>query len=227
MANSKKPKMQEVKEVGTPGKSTNYQRARREAAEELRKQEEEELSEQTRSGEMGGEEGRKEEKIEKEETNKKETKRRSSKTTTPKKKSERAKTPLCAQGELTPAEAGTSVKRSKVPLFPQTPQAEGRVAAAPKSPSPISTTTLTPPPIKSPAAPEENRLEARMVNGCWCVMVNGGWVELGFHEERPHQVTPILLPAKQVSRENHYWGLDSLEDPPRGGEMHPLWLERL
>ena len=60
-----------------------------------------------------------------------------------------------------------------------------------------------------------------MVNGCWCVMVNRGWVELGFHEERPHQVTPILLPAKQVSRENHYWGLDSLKDPPRGGEMHP------
>ena len=52
-----------------------------------------------------------------------------------------------------------------------------------------------------------------MVNGRWCVMVNGGWVELGFHEERPHQVTPILLPAKQVSRENHYWGLDSLKDP--------------
>ena len=60
-----------------------------------------------------------------------------------------------------------------------------------------------------------------MVNGRWCVMVNGGWVELGFHEERPHQVTPISLPAKQVSRENHYWGLDSLKDPPRGGEMHP------
>ena len=92
---------------------------------------------------------------------------------------------------------------------------------APKSPSPISTTTPTPPPIKSPVAPEENRLEARMVNGCWCVMVNGGWVELGFHEERPHQVTPISLPAEQVLRENHYWGLDSLEDPPRGGEMHP------
>ena len=120
MANSKKPKMQEVKEAGTPGKSTNYQRAQREVAEELRKQEEEELSEQTRSGEMGGEEERKEEKIEKEETNEKETKRRSLKTTTPKKKSERAKTPLCVQGELTPAEAGTSVKRSKVPLFPQT-----------------------------------------------------------------------------------------------------------
>ena len=81
--------MQEVKEAGTPGKSTNYQWARREAAEELRKQEEEELSEQTRSGEMGGEEGRKEEKIEKEETKEKETKRRSLKTTTPKKKSER------------------------------------------------------------------------------------------------------------------------------------------
>ena len=60
-----------------------------------------------------------------------------------------------------------------------------------------------------------------MVNGRWCVMVNGGWVELGFHEERPHQVTPISLPAKQVLRENHYWGLDSLKDPPRGGEMHP------
>ena len=174
MANSKKPKMQEVKEAGTPGKSTNYQQARREVAEELRKQEEEELSEQTRSREMGGEEGRKEEKIEKEETNKKETKRRSLKTTTLKKKSERAKTPLRAQGKLTPAEAGTSVKRSEVPLFPQTPQAEGRAAVAPKSPSPISTTTPTPPPIKSPAAPEENRLEARMVNGCWCVMVNGG-----------------------------------------------------
>ena len=153
---------------------------------------------------MGGEEGRKEEKIEKEETNKKERKRRSSKATTPKKKLERAKTPLHAQGELTPAEAGTSKKRSKAPLFPQTPQAEGRVAAAPKSPSPISTTTPTPPPIKSPVAPEENRLEARMVNSRWCVMVNGGWVELGFHEERPHQVTPILLPAKQVLRENHY-----------------------
>ena len=120
MANSKKPKMQEVKEVGTPRKSTNYQQARREAAEELRKQEEEELSEQTRSGEMGGEEGRKEEKIEKEETNKKERKRRSLKTTTPKKKSERAKTSLHAQGELTPAEAGTNKKRSEVPLFPQT-----------------------------------------------------------------------------------------------------------
>ena len=37
----------------------------------------------------------------------------------------------------------------------------------------------------------------------------------------PHQVTPISLPAKQVLRENHYWGLNSLEDPPRGGEMHP------
>ena len=170
---------------------------------------------------MGGEEGRKEEKIEKEETKEKETKRRSLKTTTLKKKAERTKTPLRAQGELTPAEAGTSVKRSEVPLFPQTPRAEGRAAAAPKSPSPISTTTPTPPPIKSPAAPEENRLEARMVNGCWCVMVNGGWVELGFHEERPHQVTPISLPAEQVSRESHYWGLDSLKDPPRGGEMHP------
>ena len=77
--------MQEVKEAGTPGKSTNYQQAQREVAEELRKQEEEELSEQTRSGEMGGEEGRKEEKIEKEETNKKERKRRSLKTTTLKK----------------------------------------------------------------------------------------------------------------------------------------------
>ena len=105
MANSKKPKMQEVKEAGTPGKSTNYRRARREVAEELRKQEEEELSEQTRSGEMGGEEGRKEEKIEKEETKEKETKRRSLKTMTPKKKAERTKTPLRAQGELTPAEA--------------------------------------------------------------------------------------------------------------------------
>ena len=91
MANSKKPKMQEVKEAGTPGKRTNYQRAWREAAEELRKQEEKELSEQTRSGEMGGEEGRKEEKIEKEEMNKKERKRRSLKTMTPKKKSERVK----------------------------------------------------------------------------------------------------------------------------------------
>ena len=59
---------------------------------------------------MGGEEGRKEEKIEKEETNKKERKRRSLKTTTPKKKSERAKTPLHAQGKLTLAEAGTSEK---------------------------------------------------------------------------------------------------------------------
>ena len=116
MANSKKPKMQEVKEVGTPGKSTNYQRARREVAEELRKQEEEELSEQTRSGEMGGEEGRKEEKIEKEETNKKERKRRSLKTTTPKKKSERAKTSLHAQGELTPAEAA-QVRRGAKSLF--------------------------------------------------------------------------------------------------------------
>ena len=75
---------------------------------------------------MGGEERRKEEKIEKEETNKKERKRRSLKTTTLKKKSERAKTPLRAQGELTLAEAGTSVKRSKVPLFPQTLQVEGR-----------------------------------------------------------------------------------------------------
>ena len=70
---------------------------------------------------MGGEEGRKEEKIEKEETNKKERKRRSLKATTPKKKLERAKTPLHAQGELTLAEAGTSKKRSEVPLFPQTP----------------------------------------------------------------------------------------------------------
>ena len=207
--------------MGTPGKSTNYRQAQREAAEELRKQEEEELSEQTRSGEMGEEEGRKEEKIEKEETNKKERKRRSLKTMTPKKKSKRVKTPLRAQGKLTLAEAGTSEKRSEVPLFPQTLQAEGRAAVAPKSPSPISTTTPTPPPIKSPAAPEENRLEARMVNGCWCVMVNGGWVELGFHEERPHQVTPISLPAKQVLRENHYWGLDSLKDPPRGGKCIP------
>ena len=111
---------------------------------------------------MGGEEGRKEEKIEKEEMNKKERKRRSLKTTTPKKKSERAKTPLRAQGKLTLAEAGTSKKRSEVPLFPQTPQAEGRVAAAPKSPLPISTKTPTPPPIKSPVAPEENRLEGQV-----------------------------------------------------------------
>ena len=74
------------------------------------------------------------------------------KTTTPKKKAERTKTPLHAQGELTLAEAGTSVKRSEVPLFPQTLRAEGRAAAAPKSPSPISTTTPTPPPIKSPAS---------------------------------------------------------------------------
>ena len=44
-------------------------------------------------------------------------------------------------------------------------------------------------------------------------MVNGGWVELGFHEERPHQITPISLPAKQVSRENQYWELDLLKDP--------------
>ena len=70
---------------------------------------------------MGGEEGRKEEKKEKEEMNKKERKRRSLKAMTPKKKSERVKTPLCAQGELTLTEAGTSEKRSKVPLFPQTP----------------------------------------------------------------------------------------------------------
>ena len=111
--------------MGTPGKSTNYQQAWREVAKELRRQEEEELSEQTRSGEMGGEEGRKEEKIEKEEMNKKETKRRSLKMTTLKKKSERVKTPLRAQGELTLAEAGTSVKRSEVPLFPQTPRVEG------------------------------------------------------------------------------------------------------
>ena len=74
------------------------------------------------------------------ETKEKETKRRSSKTTTPKKKAERTKTPLRAQGELTPAEAGTSVKRSKVPLFPQTPASGGEGGAAPKSPSPISTT---------------------------------------------------------------------------------------
>ena len=134
MANSKKPKMQEVKEAGTPRKSTNYRRARREAAEELRKQEEEELSEQTRSGEMGGEEGRKEEKIEKEETKEKETKRRSLKTTTPKKKAERTKTPLRAQGKLTLAEAGTSMKRSEVPLFPQTPQAEGESGGGTKIP---------------------------------------------------------------------------------------------
>ena len=106
--------------MGTPGKSTNYQRAWREAAEELQKQEEEELSEQTRSGEMGGEEGRKEEKIEKEEMNEKERKRRSLKMTTPKKKSERAKTSLHVQGKLTLAEAGTSEKRSEVPFFPQT-----------------------------------------------------------------------------------------------------------
>ena len=70
---------------------------------------------------MGGEEGRKEEKKEKEEANKKERKRRLSKATTLKKKSERAKTSLCAQGELTLTEADTSEKRSKVPLFPQTP----------------------------------------------------------------------------------------------------------
>ena len=61
-----------------------------------------------------------------------------------------------------------------------------------------------------------------MVNGRWCVMVNGGWVELGFHEERPHQVTPISLPAKQVSRENHYWGLDSLKDPLQECVEHTL-----
>ena len=70
---------------------------------------------------MGGEEGRKEEKKEKEEMNKKERKRRSLKVTTLKKKSERAKTPLHAQGKLTPTEAGTTEKRSEVPLFPQTP----------------------------------------------------------------------------------------------------------
>ena len=51
-------------------------------------------------------------------------------------------------------------------------------------------------------------------------LTGDGW-SWGFHEERPHQVTPISLPAKQVLRENHYWGLDSLKDPPRGGEMHP------
>ena len=72
MANLKKPKMQEVKEVGTPGKSTNYWQAQREAVEELCKQEEEALKEQTRSGEMGGEEGRREEQKEKEELNEKE-----------------------------------------------------------------------------------------------------------------------------------------------------------
>ena len=32
----------------------------------------------------------------------------------------------------------------------------------------------------------------------WMVaFFNGGWVELGFHEERPHQVTPIWLPAER------------------------------
>ena len=52
-------------------------------------------------------------------------------------------------------------------------------------------------------------------------MVDRGWVELGFHEERPHQITPISLPAEQVSSQNQYWELDSLEDPPRGGDPHP------
>ena len=52
-------------------------------------------------------------------------------------------------------------------------------------------------------------------------MVNGGWVELGFREEWPHQITPISLPAEQVSSQNQYWELNSLEDPPRGGDPHP------
>ena len=105
MANSKKPKMQEVKEAGTPGKNTNYWRARREAAEELRKREEEELHQQKRSEEMGEEEGMKEGKREKEETaerEKEEKKRRLSKSATPKKKTEKVKTPLRSQAELAP-----------------------------------------------------------------------------------------------------------------------------
>ena len=103
MANSKKPKMQEVKEVGTPGKNTNYWRAQREVAEELRKREEEELHQQKRSEEMGEEEGMKEGKREKEETaerEKEEKKRRSLKSATPKKKTEKVKTPLCSQAKL-------------------------------------------------------------------------------------------------------------------------------
>ena len=224
MANSKKPKMQEVKEAGTPGKNTNYWRAQREAAEELRKREEEELHQQKRSEEMGEEEGMKEGKREKEETaerEKEEKKRRSLKSATPKKKTEKVKTPLRSQAELAPTEVGAKERRSEIPLFPQTPVAEGRVANSPKPPSPTSSASPIPPPTKLPVSLGENRLEARMVNGRWCAMVNGGWVELGFREERPHQITPISLPAKQVLSQNQYWELDSLEDPPRGGDPHP------
>ena len=46
-------------------------------------------------------------------------------------------------------------------------------------------------------------------------------MELGFREERPHQITPISLPAEQVLSQNQYWELDSIEDPPRGGDPHP------
>ena len=134
MANSKKPKMQEVKEAGTPGKNTNYWRARREAAEELRKREEEELHQQKRSEEMGEEEGMKEGKREKEKTaerEKEEKKRRSLKSATPKKKTEKVKTLLRSQAKLVLMEVGAKERRSKIPLFPQTPVAEGRVAKTP------------------------------------------------------------------------------------------------
>ena len=81
----------------------------------------------------------------------------------------------------------------------------------------------TPPPIKSPVAPEENRdLRPEWSTVAGVSWFNGGWVELGFHEERPHQVTPILLPAKQVLRENHYWGLNSAQGPTkRWGNASP------
>ena len=159
MANSKKPKMQEVKKAGTPGKNTNYWRARREAVEELRKREEEELHQQKRSEEMGEEEGMREGKREKEETaerEKEEKKRRLSKSATPKKKTEKVKTPLCSQAKLAPTEVSAKERRSEIPLFPQTPVAEGRVANSPKPPSPTSSASPIPPPMKLPVSLGEN-----------------------------------------------------------------------
>ena len=98
--------------------------------------------------------------------------------------------------------------------------AEGRVANSPKPPSPTSSASPIPPPTKLPVSLGENpwKPEWLTVGG---VLWFRGWVELGFREERPHQITPISLPAKQVSSQNQYWELDSLEDPPRGGDPHP------
>ena len=108
---------------------------------------------------MGEEEGMKEGKREKEETaerEKEEKKRRLLKSATPKKKTEKVKTPLRSQAELAPMEVGAKERRSEIPLFPQTPVAEGRVANSPKPPSPTSSASPIPPPTKLPVSLGEN-----------------------------------------------------------------------